>query len=100
MGRPKCPRRTALSAQGWGCTQCPKKRLPEHTLLLLKDELEALYLADFQGLYHEDCAQKMAVSRTTFARILKEGRKKTVQALMFGQQLIIQQNQENQGELL
>lgn len=48
---------------------------------LLHEELEALYLADVKGLYHEACAEAMDVSRPTFAKLLKSARRKC--ALMF-----------------
>ena len=38
------------------------------------DELEALRLADLEGLYQEAAAERMGVSRPTFARILARAR--------------------------
>ena len=38
------------------------------------DELEALRLADLDGLYQEHAAQKMKVSRQTFGRIVSSAR--------------------------
>ena len=34
------------------------------------DEFEALRLSDLDGLYHEQAASKMNVSRATFSRIV------------------------------
>lgn len=48
------------------------------------DELEAIRLADYLGLYHEEAAKKMGVSRVTFGRILKSGRNKLARALIEG----------------
>lgn len=48
------------------------------------DELEALRLADLEDLYQNDAAEKMGVSRQTFANILKRARKKTADALIGG----------------
>lgn len=48
------------------------------------DELEAINLADLQGLYHADAAQKMAISRQTFGRILNTARSKLAMALLKG----------------
>ena len=40
----------------------PLTQAPKETMQLRDDELEALYLADFKALYHEDCAQSLGVS--------------------------------------
>ena len=58
---------------------------------LLPDELEAFRLADYQGLYHQDAAGKMGVSRQTFGRILASARKKIAEALVLGKALKIEQ---------
>lgn len=57
---------------------------------LEKDELEALYLADFKNLYQEACAESLGVSRPTFAKILKSARAKTIKMLMYAKGLEIQ----------
>ena len=46
------------------------------------DELEALRLADLQGLYQEAAAERMGVSRPTFARILARARTAVARALI------------------
>lgn len=48
------------------------------------DELEAIRLADLFGLYHEEAAQQMGVSRATFGRILESARRKVAEALVLG----------------
>jgi len=53
------------------------------------DELEAIRLADLEGLYQEQAAEKMSVSRPTFARILESARKKVAEALVQGKGLVI-----------
>jgi len=58
---------------------------------LLPDELEAFRLADHQGLYHQDAAGQMGVSRQTFGRILASARKKVAGALLLGKALKIEQ---------
>lgn len=66
--------------------------MPTHTLEnveLSKDEMEAIRLADFQGLYHEEAANKMEVSRPTFGRILNTARKKIADALINGKTIEI-----------
>ena len=42
-------------------------------VVLSVEELEAIRLRDLVGLEHEDCAEKMEVSRQTFQRILVNG---------------------------
>jgi predicted DNA-binding protein (UPF0251 family) len=59
------------------------------TLDLGLDELEALRLADLQGLYHEQAAARMAVSRATFGRLIEAARRKVAEALVHGKILLI-----------
>lgn len=54
------------------------------------DELEALRLADLEGLYQEDAAARMGVSRPTLGRILEAGRRKVAEALVLGKALRIE----------
>ncbi len=54
---------------------------------LFRDELEALRLADLEGLYHEAAAERMGVSRATFGRVLERARRKVVEALVEGKVL-------------
>jgi len=48
------------------------------------DELEALRLCDLNGLYQDEAAKKMDISRATFARILFEARRKAAEAIIKG----------------
>lgn len=57
---------------------------------LAVDELEAIRLADLQGLYQEQAAEKMNVSRQTFGRILESAHKKIADALVNGKALSIE----------
>jgi predicted DNA-binding protein (UPF0251 family) len=66
----------------------PSSRLSE--LVLGIDELEAIRLADFEGLYQEQAADQMKVSRQTFGRIVSSARKKVAQALVEGMSLRIE----------
>lgn len=54
------------------------------------DELEAVRLADLVGLYHEDAAKRMNVSRQTFGNIIKSARKKIADVLSHGKALKIE----------
>jgi predicted DNA-binding protein (UPF0251 family) len=58
-------------------------------LSLQLDELEALRLADREGLYQEEAAARMGVSRVTFGRILQHARAKVAEALLEGKALLI-----------
>ena len=49
---------------------------------LTVDELEAIRLADLEGLYQEDAAAKMDVSRQTFGSIVSRARRKVADALI------------------
>ncbi|MFW5845807.1 MAG: DUF134 domain-containing protein [Planctomycetota bacterium] len=51
---------------------------------LTLDEVEALRLADLEGLYQADAAARMGVSRPTLGRILTAARRKVAEALIQG----------------
>jgi predicted DNA-binding protein (UPF0251 family) len=53
------------------------------------DELEALRLADFEGLYQEAAAERMGVSRPTFSRILSRARAVVARALIEERVLVV-----------
>lgn len=57
---------------------------------LTVDELEAVRLADLEGMYQEEAAAKMNVSRQTFGRIVEAAHKKIADALVHGKALSIQ----------
>jgi len=46
--------------------------------------LEAIRLADAEGMEHEEAARRMGVSRPTFSRILSEARRQVARALSNG----------------
>ena len=52
-------------------------------------ELEALRLVDLQGMSQDEAGEKMGVSRGTIWRLLQTGRKKVVQALTEGRQILL-----------
>ena len=58
------------------------------------DELEAIRLADYEELYHEDAAKKMKISRQTFGRILNDAHKKVSECLIKGKALKIETKQK------
>ena len=61
----------------------------EHVNLTV-DELEAIRLADLEGLYQEDAAKRMNVSRQTLGRILESAHMKIADALVHGKALSIE----------
>ena len=54
------------------------------------EEAEAIRLKDIEGLEQDACAQKMNVSRSTFARILLLARQKMADALLNGKAIRIE----------
>ena len=89
MSRPKKYRCIGSSPD----TSCFKtKGIPiiqlEEVLLSL-DELETIRLADYEGLYHENAAKQMGISRPTFGRILDAARRKVADAIINGKALQI-----------
>ena len=59
-------------------------------ITLTLDEFESLRLADLGGLYQEQAAARMGISRQTFGRIVEAARKKIAQALVEGKTLSIE----------
>ena len=89
MPRPKCPRRIGHQppADYFKPAGIPMRDL--HEVELASDEVEALRLADFEGLYREEAARRMGVSRQTFDRIVRSARSKVAGALVSGHALRI-----------
>jgi predicted DNA-binding protein (UPF0251 family) len=54
------------------------------------DELEAVRLADYEGLYQEQAAEKMRISRPTFGRIVESAHRKIADVLVNGKALRIE----------
>ena len=59
-------------------------------VILAVDEFEAIRLGDLEGLYQEQSAGKMNVSRQTFGRIIESAHKKVAEALVKGKALKIE----------
>ena len=74
----------------------PMRDLEEVELSI--DELESIRLADLEGLYQEDAAGRMCVSRQTFANILASARTKVAECLITGKALRIQGGMIDSGE--
>jgi len=63
------------------------KNLEQRFLAL--DEFEAVRLADFKGMSHEEAALEMEISRSTFSRLIDRSRNKIATFLIRGQLLTI-----------
>ena len=87
MSRPCCLRQIGFKP-GAGLFRpagVPLCALEMVTLTL--DEVEALRLADLNGLYQEQAAREMGISRPTFSRIIEGARRKVADALIHGKAL-------------
>ena len=59
-------------------------------VVLTVDEFEAVRLADLEGMYQDDGAKKMKVSRQTFGNIVNAARNKIADALVNGKAMKIE----------
>ena len=91
MARPKCcrqvgaiPYKTCFQPEGVTSSSCPEE------VLLNLDEYESLRLADLEGLYQEQAAMRMNISRQTFGRIVEAARRKVADVLVNGKTLRIE----------
>jgi len=98
MGRDKLKRKLQFKplCTSFGALGCKS----EDTIHLLHEEMEALYLMDNQGLYQADAAVQMEVSRTTFARIIKNAREKVSMMLITGSNLVIEDEKDEYTVIL
>lgn len=65
----------------------PMRYLDEVNMTI--DELEAIRLADLKGLYQENAAQEMGISRQTFGNIISSAHFKVADCLINGKTLTI-----------
>ncbi|MBS1209510.1 MAG: hypothetical protein H6R19_1908 [Proteobacteria bacterium] len=89
MGRPPICRKLAceVAVSYFKPQGIPLRELEEIALEL--DEVEALRLADIEGLYQADAALRMGVSRQTFGKIIARAHQKVARALLHGKALRI-----------
>ena len=59
-------------------------------VILSRDELEAIRLADFEGLYQEHAAERMKISRQTFGNIISSAHKKVADFLINSKSLSVE----------
>jgi len=90
-GRPKKQRFIQYNPKIYYFSPRGKPGRPEEITLGI-DELEALRLADFQGLKQSESAKNMGISQQTFSRILRKARKTLADALINGKIIKISEN--------
>jgi predicted DNA-binding protein (UPF0251 family) len=90
LPRPFCLRRIAgrPAAVVFKPAGIPMREIEEVVLTL--DEFEAVRLADLNGLYQEEAAKQMNVSRPTFSRVIDAAHGKIADALVHGKALRIE----------
>ncbi|WP_060981808.1 DUF134 domain-containing protein [Vibrio splendidus] len=90
MARPKkhLPLCTRAAYSCFKPNGVPMDELHKEELLL--EELEALRLADQEGLSQLEAAEQMQVSRQTFGNIIKRARAKVAKCIVNGHALVIQ----------
>lgn len=89
MARPMICRKVScdVTAKYFKPQGIPMRDLDEIAMEL--DEIEAIRLADLEGLYQVDAAARMGVSRQTFGNIIARAHKKVASALLGGKALRI-----------
>lgn len=98
MTRPRCCRKIGRvpDINYYKPKGIPSSLLDEVVLTL--DEFEAIKLADFEGLYQEQAAVKMDISRQTFGRIIDSAHRKIADVLIHGKALKIAGGKVREGE--
>lgn len=98
MPRPRCCRHIdgSPACKVFKPAGMPVASLDEVELTL--EEYEAIRLADHEGLYQEEAAGRMGVSRQTFGRSIEKARAKVARALVLGLVLRIQLSQDEAGQ--
>jgi predicted DNA-binding protein (UPF0251 family) len=90
MARPRNCRRVAClpESRSFKPRGIPLSALEEINLTI--DEFEAIRLADLEGLYQEQAAERMNISRQTFGRIIGSAHRKLAEVLVEGKALKIE----------
>jgi len=66
----------------------PRVELEE--IILTIDEFESVRLSDLEGMYQEDAARELGVSRQTFGNIIKSARNKIAEGIVKGRVIKIE----------
>ncbi|OJV44876.1 MAG: hypothetical protein BGO29_08125 [Bacteroidales bacterium 36-12] len=90
MPRPKQHRRVNSPPlmKGYKPFGIPRSEL--ETIILHYDEYEAIRLLDYEGLFQEQAAEKMNISRPTLTRIYENARKSVAKAFVEGKMIVIE----------
>ncbi len=99
MSRPKKCRCTCCTVESdyFKPRGIPLSELDEVNLNI--DEVEALKLADYEGLYQEEAAKRMNISRATFGRIVEAAHRKIADAIIHGKAVKIESKYGAGGDL-
>ena len=89
MPRPPLPRRVCCQLNGLGFRPIGAAAAKADALRIGVDELEAIRLADIEGLYQDAAAARMGVSRQTYARILNRARMAVARSLVEQKMLFV-----------
>jgi predicted DNA-binding protein (UPF0251 family)/predicted Fe-Mo cluster-binding NifX family protein len=92
MGRSKKCREYSIKPQF--TTYAPCCSTPKLQIDLNHDELEAIFLIDYQDMYQEDAAKLMNISRPTLSRIIKSARNKIATTIISGGKLNIRDDKK------
>ena len=89
MPRPRHCRRVGCLPQAnfYKPRGIPLTKLDE--VILTVDEFESIRLADIEGMYQDEAAKEMDVSRQTFGNIVKSAHRKIADALVKGKAIKI-----------
>jgi uncharacterized protein len=98
MPRPVVPRRVGCRLKGLGFRPVGRPACKADAMSIGLDELEAIRLADVEGLYQDAAAERMGVSRQTYARILSRARSAVALALVERRMLVIEASPVVVGE--
>ena len=88
-GRKKISRKIEANHSHVCFKPCGVRKIHLDVIEVFEDEMEALRLSDYEGLYQQECADMMQISRTTFSRLLVSARKKVAEALLHSKALRI-----------
>ncbi len=64
--------------------------MPPEKVRISLDEFEAVRLADYNGLTHEEASIAMEISRSTFTRLIENARRKIADIMINGKELVIE----------
>lgn len=90
MARPQKSRIVACdpSASYFKPRGVPLREIEEVRLTI--DQMEAIRLADLEGLSQEEAGGRMGVSRATFGRIVQQARRVVAEALVHGKAILLE----------